>query len=107
MQKKFPKVESLKQIKENKLSTNNGVVNLPTKEGTEWVAYNKETFFDFFGCTPLEKLLELRNVVYFSVLNKTSSQIVIRRILLMGKGTFWCSVSRIQYPVIKKNENSL
>ena len=41
--------------------TNCGIVNLHPSGGTLWVMYNKNCYFDSYGCSPPEKLLDYLN----------------------------------------------
>ena len=45
-------------LRDGIFSTNYGIVNLHPSRGTHWVLYNKDCYFDSYGCPPPKKLLE-------------------------------------------------
>ena len=47
------------ELRDGIFATLDGILNLDTSIGTHWVCYNKDSYFDSYGISPLEKFLKI------------------------------------------------
>ena len=52
-------------MRDDKLSTKSGIVNLHPTKGTHWVMFSNQTYFDSYGCPPpINIMKQTKNCLY-------------------------------------------